>query len=78
MKTRFAALLLAALALLALAGCGGSPSAQTRTPAVDGGALLELSGNKTKIVFFKDAARHTVRVCGKYKNGVEFCEEIVV
>ena len=45
---------------------------------VDGGALLELSGNKTKIVFFKDAARHTVRVCGKYKNGVEFCEEIVV
>ena len=41
MKTRFAALLLAALALLALAGCGGSPSAQTRTPAVDGGALLQ-------------------------------------
>ena len=41
MKTRFAALLLAALTLFSLAGCGGSPSAQTQTPAVDGGALLQ-------------------------------------
>ena len=40
MKARFAALILAALALFSLAGCGGGSSAQTQTPAVDGGALL--------------------------------------
>ena len=42
MKTRFAALLLAALALFSLAGCGGGSSAQTQTPAVDGGTLLQV------------------------------------
>lgn len=43
---------------------------------VDGGVLLKSSDESAKVVFFKDATRHTVRVCGKYKNGVEFCEEI--
>ena len=42
MKTRFAALLLAALTLFSLAGCGGGSSAQTQTPAVDGGTLLQV------------------------------------
>lgn len=42
---------------------------------VDGGAVLEQSDNCAKVLFFKDADRHVVRVCGKYKNGVEFCEE---
>jgi hypothetical protein len=45
---------------------------------VDGGVLLESSDSRAKVVFFKDARRHVVRVCGKYKNGIEFCEKMVM
>ena len=43
---------------------------------VDGGVLLEKSDNRAKVVFFRDAKRHLVRVSGRYKNGVAFNEEI--
>lgn len=45
---------------------------------VDGGVLLEKSGNRARVVFFGDAERHAVRVSGRYKNGVAFCEEITM
>lgn len=41
---------------------------------VEGGVLVETSDSRARVVFFKDAKRHTIRVCGKYKNGIEFCE----
>lgn len=45
---------------------------------VEGGVLLEKSDNRARVVFFRDAKRHVVRVSGRYKNGVSFCEEITV
>lgn len=45
---------------------------------VDGGVVLETSGNRARVMFFGDAKRHVVRVCGKYRNGVEFCEEMIM
>lgn len=45
---------------------------------VDGGVVLETSGNCARVMFFGDAKRHVVRVCGKYRNGVEFCEEMIL
>lgn len=45
---------------------------------VDGGVVLETSGNRARVMFFGDAKRHAVRVCGKYRNGVEFCEEMIM
>ena len=44
----------------------------------EGGMVLESSDNCAKVVFFRDAALHVVRVCGKYKNGLEFCEEMAI
>jgi dienelactone hydrolase len=44
----------------------------------EGGFVLKSSDNCAKVVFFKDAVRHVVRVCGKYKNGVEFCKEMAI
>lgn len=42
---------------------------------VDGGAVIGHQGdNKAKIWFFSDAEEHSVSVCGRYKNGVEFRE----
>ncbi len=43
---------------------------------VEGGVLLEKSDNRARVVFFRDAKRHVVRVSGRYKNGVAFNEEI--
>lgn len=43
---------------------------------VDGGVVLETSGNRARVMFFGDAKRHVVRVSGRYKNGVAFNEEI--
>ena len=43
---------------------------------VDGGVLLEKSDNRARVVFFRDAKRHVVRVSGRYKNGIAFNEEI--
>ena len=45
---------------------------------VDGGVVLETSGNRARVMFFGDVKRHVVRVCGKYRNGVEFCEEMIM
>lgn len=45
---------------------------------VDGGAVIETSDNRSKVIFFKDAEHHAVRVTGKYTNGVEFCETLEV
>lgn len=41
---------------------------------VEGGLLMETTDSRARVVFFKGAKHHTIRVCGKYKNGVEFCE----
>lgn len=43
---------------------------------VDGGMLLEKSDSRARVVLFGDAKRHVVRVSGRYKNGVAFCEEV--
>ena len=43
---------------------------------VEGGVLLEKSDNRARVVFFRNAKRHVVRVCGRYKNGIAFNEEI--
>lgn len=43
---------------------------------VEGGVLLEKSDNRAKVMFFRDAKRHVVRVSGRYKNGIAFNEEI--
>ena len=43
---------------------------------VEGGVLLEKSDNRARVVFFRDAKRHVVRVSGRYKNGIAFNEEI--
>lgn len=45
---------------------------------VDGGVVLETSGNRARVMFFGDVKRHVVRACGKYRNGVEFCEEMIM
>ena len=43
---------------------------------VDGGMLLETSDGSARVVFFRDAPHHVLRVSGRYKNGVEFLEEL--
>lgn len=45
---------------------------------VEGGLLMETTDSRARVVFFKGAKHHTIRVCGKYKNGVEFCETMNV
>lgn len=45
---------------------------------VEGGILLSGRNGNARVVFFHDASRHVLRVSGKYKNGVEFCEEKVL
>ena len=44
----------------------------------EGGAVLEVRNDCAKVVFFRDAPRHALRVSGKYKNGVEFSETLTV
>ena len=41
---------------------------------VEGGAVVGGNGSKAKVLLFGDAPKHTVAVCGKYDNGVEFRE----
>ncbi len=43
---------------------------------VEGGAILQTKDGhrKAKVLLFADAPTHSVTVCGKYKNGVEFRE----
>ncbi len=41
---------------------------------VEGGAILNKKDNKVQVLFFADAPKNSVTVCGKYKNGVEFRE----
>lgn len=46
---------------------------------VEGGAVVDQQGdNKSKVLFFSDMPRHAVTAEGRYKNGVEFSETIVV
>lgn len=44
----------------------------------EGGAVLEVRNDCAKVVFFRDASCCVLRVSGKYKNGVEFSEEVNV
>ncbi len=44
----------------------------------EGGAVLEIQNDRAKVLFFRDAPRHILRVSGKYKNGVEFAETLTV
>ena len=44
----------------------------------EGGAILEVQNDRARVVFFRDAPRHILRVSGKYKNGVEFAETLTV
>lgn len=40
---------------------------------VEGGTIIDRQGdNKVKVLFYGDESRHTVAVCGKYLNGIEF------
>lgn len=44
---------------------------------VEGGVVVDREGdNRVKVMFFSDAPRHSVKVGGKYRSGVEFREEI--
>ena len=44
---------------------------------VEGGAVIAPQGDaKAKVLFFGDAPKHSVAVCGRYKNGVEYMEKI--
>jgi hypothetical protein len=46
---------------------------------VEGGAVVDQQGNnKVKVLFFSDIPRHEVTAEGRYLNGVEFSETIVV
>lgn len=44
----------------------------------EGGAVLEVQNDRARVVFFRDASRCVLRVSGRYKNGVEFSEEVNV
>ena len=44
----------------------------------EGGAVLEVQNDRARVVFFRDAPRHILRVSGRYKNGVEFSETLTV
>lgn len=41
---------------------------------VEGGAIVRSKGNQVEVLYFADAPRHAVTVCGTYKNGMEFRE----
>ena len=45
---------------------------------VEGGVVVAQQGHKMRALFFSDAPNHSVTVSGKYKNGVEFREELGV
>jgi hypothetical protein len=44
----------------------------------EGGAVLEVQNDRARVVFFRDAPHCVLRVSGRYKNGVEFSEEVNV
>lgn len=46
---------------------------------VEGGAIVTQQGeNRSKVLFFSDTPRHAITAEGRYKNGVEFSETMVV
>lgn len=46
---------------------------------VEGGVVVRNSdNNRVKVLLFGNAQKHAVKICGKYKNGVEFEETITL
>ena len=41
---------------------------------VEGGAILYRKRDEVKVLYFADSPKHSITLCGKYKNGVEFNE----
>ena len=46
------------------------------TWSVEGGAIMEAGKSAAKILLFPDAPTHSVTVCGEYKNGLTFKNEV--